>query len=539
MPMAKGVLMFATAHASAYGSVSTSGSLDGQGNPAGMGGRTGRLCRPGDGRLPGETPELLGFSAHWTWIWCVFWSSLFYGGGTDLGVAMGASPVSSALEPLWLVSLIANALGIAGMLVLACMRTPLAEVRGLPLAGGVLTCVGTIMIGGLAALAPPGAAKVVYLAGSALTGLGSGVVVVLWGEALASIGARQTIEYSVVAVLTGALGYVVMMLLPAAVSQALVALLPVLSMVLLMRFRSHLPWAERSDRRGRFKASPPWRMMLIAGFFGLLFGVMKGVMAPVSAELINLRDWLNILAIVLGAVALLVAMRVLRLDFDHLAYQVALPLMAAGFLFLPLHGTLSVVGTAVHQCGYEYFYILIWAIWPVVARQKKMPAGWVASWGMLAIQMGQLVGSVFAAQTSGVLTTDLDRAMLSATLIFVILLVAVTLFANQSNWGVVKPVESQSVREPLSEAVLKVARAARLSLRECDVIQLMARGRNRAYISEELSISDETVKSHVKSIYRKLGVHSQQELIDLVEESLRASDEMSAGPDGRGARTSS
>ena len=31
-----------------------------------------------------RTPDLLGFAAHWTWIWCVFWSSLFYAEGTLL-----------------------------------------------------------------------------------------------------------------------------------------------------------------------------------------------------------------------------------------------------------------------------------------------------------------------------------------------------------------------------------------------------------------------------------------------------------------------
>ena len=31
-----------------------------------------------------RTPDLLGFAAHWIWIWCVFWSSLFYGEGTLL-----------------------------------------------------------------------------------------------------------------------------------------------------------------------------------------------------------------------------------------------------------------------------------------------------------------------------------------------------------------------------------------------------------------------------------------------------------------------
>ena len=58
---------------------------------------------------------------------------------------------------------------------------------------------------------------------------------------------------------------------------------------------------------------------------------------------------------------------------------------------------------------------------------------------------------------------------------------------------------------------------------------LLAKGRNRAYIREELVIGDETVKSHIKSIYRKADVHSQQELIDLLER------ESSAGePRGRG-----
>lgn len=25
-----------------------------------------------------RTPDFVGFSTHWIWIWCVFWSSLFY-----------------------------------------------------------------------------------------------------------------------------------------------------------------------------------------------------------------------------------------------------------------------------------------------------------------------------------------------------------------------------------------------------------------------------------------------------------------------------
>jgi DNA-binding CsgD family transcriptional regulator len=46
---------------------------------------------------------------------------------------------------------------------------------------------------------------------------------------------------------------------------------------------------------------------------------------------------------------------------------------------------------------------------------------------------------------------------------------------------------------------------------------LLAKGRNSRVIQKELHISYNTAKAHVRHIYTKLGVHSQQELIDLVE----------------------
>jgi DNA-binding CsgD family transcriptional regulator len=58
-----------------------------------------------------------------------------------------------------------------------------------------------------------------------------------------------------------------------------------------------------------------------------------------------------------------------------------------------------------------------------------------------------------------------------------------------------------------------------LSAREAEVLRLLARGYAPAYIADELVIADSTVRTHVKSIYRKLGVTSREALIDLVTES--------------------
>ena len=60
--------------------------------------------------------------------------------------------------------------------------------------------------------------------------------------------------------------------------------------------------------------------------------------------------------------------------------------------------------------------------------------------------------------------------------------------------------------------------AARYALtpRERDVMALLARGNNSQRVEEKLSIKHNTVKFHARNVYAKLGVHSQQELIDLV-----------------------
>ena len=63
-----------------------------------------------------------------------------------------------------------------------------------------------------------------------------------------------------------------------------------------------------------------------------------------------------------------------------------------------------------------------------------------------------------------------------------------------------------------------VAEMYQLSPRETDVLRYLAKGRNAAYIQNKLTISPHTVKSHIYSIYRKTDIHSQQSLMDFVED---------------------
>lgn len=70
----------------------------------------------------------------------------------------------------------------------------------------------------------------------------------------------------------------------------------------------------------------------------------------------------------------------------------------------------------------------------------------------------------------------------------------------------------------LDRRIGEIAFAKHLSRRETDVFALVARGRSVPYVAETLVLSENTVRSHVRRIYNKLGVHSKQELLDLVED---------------------
>ena len=68
----------------------------------------------------------------------------------------------------------------------------------------------------------------------------------------------------------------------------------------------------------------------------------------------------------------------------------------------------------------------------------------------------------------------------------------------------------------LERACKGLAQQYGLTEREVDMVRYLARGRSHAYISEDLFISENTVKSYIKNVYTKTDVHSKQELLDLL-----------------------
>ena len=78
-------------------------------------------------------------------------------------------------------------------------------------------------------------------------------------------------------------------------------------------------------------------------------------------------------------------------------------------------------------------------------------------------------------------------------------------------------VEPELQERSIEEQCAELGSACGLTERETEIFAMLARGRNGQFVMDHYVVSRNTVKSHVKHIYAKLGVHSQQELIDLME----------------------
>ena len=66
----------------------------------------------------------------------------------------------------------------------------------------------------------------------------------------------------------------------------------------------------------------------------------------------------------------------------------------------------------------------------------------------------------------------------------------------------------------------ELAQKYNLSPRETDVFLLLAQGRSRPHISNELFLADGTVKTHISHIYRKLNVHTREEFLTVVYDAI-------------------
>lgn len=76
--------------------------------------------------------------------------------------------------------------------------------------------------------------------------------------------------------------------------------------------------------------------------------------------------------------------------------------------------------------------------------------------------------------------------------------------------------EEKSIQNSVDRVCRSLGEEYSLTARELEILQLLATGRSLPYIQEQLVIAPSTAATHVNHIYKKLGIHSKQELLTMV-----------------------
>ncbi len=132
---------------------------------------------------------------------------------------------------------------------------------------------------------------------------------------------------------------------------------------------------------------------------------------------------------------------------------------------------------------------------------------------LVAIGMYLLVTNYFQAYNHIVIMCML------AALVIVMFLMFYSELSNTRKELSLKTNSSRSLQE-ITDFARGHGKNYQLTNRECEIINLLMSGRSVRSASEELFLSESTIKTHIRSIYKKLDVHNRQEMIDKLSEEL-------------------
>lgn len=262
-------------------------------------------------------------------------------------------------------------------------------------------------------------------------------------------------------------------------------------------------------------------LAVISLIFGFSHGFMNASFEVVPKEVYWLSCYGVVIGTILAAALTFLTAYLLKMDAWQLVFRTSLPLMAAAYLLFP-YKLFWFVGPGIHALGYQYFFITFWSLLGSKQLRRDVPAARSVTLGLFVTNAGAALGLCLWNLTCVGIDTDGLRIVSSlATLL--ILVVAVSFERPPFGWGNVRPGaaaptgEGELLARDYEGVIARIRSHYGLSPRETDVCGLLGRGRNRQFVADELGISLETAKTHATNVYRKLGIHSQQELLDVIE----------------------
>jgi DNA-binding CsgD family transcriptional regulator len=202
---------------------------------------------------------------------------------------------------------------------------------------------------------------------------------------------------------------------------------------------------------------------------------------------------------------------------------------------------------ALLQSGFALFDVYTWLLFIYLGSLQRA-SGYMVSWGMFFLTLASFFGEVLSDILTELALTLRQFDVLAigaALLMFFTTLIfqderetfagwntspahglppeAALPLLNTEETAAALPVaatapEPASDQEPAADSMEhRFCEVNNLTARECEVARLLLRGRNNPFIRESLNISDNTLKSHLRNIYRKLEVNNRQDVFSLFD----------------------
>ena len=466
--------------------------------------------------------RMLGFGLIYAWSTCLWDIPLLAPFGSAALQTDASWTLSAAITPLAC---------IAGSLV---GRTrELDDFRSLYLIGPILTAAGSLFAIAHPFLSGPSQIAALLLAGIG-TGVGPVILILLWTCLFArtETGVVETVvPASFVATLVCAL---VIPNLPDGLAVAMVTLLPLASgALLLLSKRAIDTGAVPHENIGERRVPGTVRRLNIARIFLVIFSVYGIGCLMSAASTVEVSAQADAGATIVGMLFALALAAGIVLFSRHINFDALFRWISAPFVFsiifialgTPWAATASRALVNAVFTGIEIIMVLYFVR---LAQKTGRTSTLFVGIGECAAYAGVFAG--YAAQPA---TQELieggtfDPAVLCLMLIGAFTLATLLVPRRDVVWtestGIPEdPMPDASIEPDGADHVIAARRQAvaqryGLSRRETEIFLLLAQGRSRPYIRDELVLSKNTVATHIRHIYEKMGIHSQQELIDLAQ----------------------
>ncbi|OUO92537.1 hypothetical protein B5F40_01195 [Gordonibacter sp. An230] len=451
--------------------------------------------------------RLFGMALFWTWLQIVFSSA---------ALSLQSPPDSPVVlqHQVWTLSLLITCC----VFFVTLVARPLQALRrhSAVAISSALMAAGTLCL----SIHPMTNEAIIGIVGAAGTGIGSALAFLRWGDHLSKLKPRRVLfDMAAYAVLTAVLFGLVAPLPPMATRVAAVTM-PLASGVLLYVADRTIsePAHMRSAHDGRKRHSIDLLGLAVLG--GLVYGVMRSATLNFGQGTAEEAATATVIGVAISGLLLTATTVFYRKESElYLVCEVSFPLLAAGFLLLPQFTGHLPLPLIVSTIGHGYFYFLLWVFCVDQSHATGRDPFIVFSAGLLAFLGSSLIGSVISdALTQAGFEGSEAASILSLVVVYLFVLAFAVLFrrARSDRSRDMREMNKQH-QQQFEHCTQLVAEDGGLTARETEIFALLVHGKDRAAIREQLCISNDTVKTHTRRIYAKLGIHAKQEARALVE----------------------